>query len=63
MTSLRTVAGMAKAKIPSEYANVIGKKIQPFVNEGLIVDTNEAYKPTKEGLLHADGIAASLFVD
>ncbi len=63
MTSLRTVEGMAKAKIPSEYANVIGKKIQPFVNEGLIVDTNEAYKPTKEGLLHADGIAASLFVD
>ncbi|MBP5328070.1 MAG: radical SAM family heme chaperone HemW [Bacteroidales bacterium] len=63
MTSLRTVAGMAKDKIPSDYADVIGEKMIPFVKTGLIVDCSDAYKPTKEGLLHADGIAASLFVD
>jgi hypothetical protein len=36
--------------------------MQPYVDCGWIEYDSLAYRPTEEGLLHADGIAAALFL-
>jgi hypothetical protein len=36
--------------------------MQPYVDCGWIIRNDCFYTPTEEGLLHADGIAAALFV-
>lgn len=66
MTSLRTVRGLDDGRVPAEYKKRLHQKMQPYVDCGwIIVRTEEGgwrYEPTKEGLLHADGMAASLFL-
>ena len=62
MTALRTVAGIDKNLVAAPFANRLQHDIQRFVTTGLILDTPTHYRPTPEGLLHADGIAAELFL-
>ena len=62
MTALRTVAGIDKNLVAAPFANRLRHDIQRFVATGLILDTPTHYRPTPEGLLHADGIAAELFL-
>lgn len=62
MTALRTVAGIDKSLVAVPFANRLQRDIQRFVAAGLILDTPTHYRPTSEGLLHADGIAAELFL-
>ena len=62
MTSLRTVEGIRKEAVSPEYQSILAKSIQPFVDNGLVEETSTHYRPTAEGILRADGIAASLFV-
>lgn len=61
MVALRTVLGVEKKKVPAKYAHCLADKIAPFVHNGLIDETATSYRPTAEGLLHADGMAAALF--
>jgi len=63
MTALRTTAGIEKAHIKAPYAEVLARQIQGLVREGLIEETGTCYKPTKEGLLQADGIAVRLLIN
>lgn len=62
MTALRTVKGIDKSLIAPPFAGRLKKDIARFVSVGLILDTPTHYQPTPEGLLHADGIAAELFL-
>lgn len=62
MTALRTVAGIDKKLVAAPFANRLQHDMQRFVTTGLITDTPTHYRPTPEGLLHADGIAAELFL-
>ena len=67
MTSLRTTRGLAVSQVPDKYKERLHQMIQPYIDCGWISkhgDSNSAlfYRPTPEGLLHADGIAAALFV-
>ena len=62
MTALRTVAGIDKNLVSAPFANRLQQDIQRFVATSLILDTPTHYRPTPEGLLHADGIAAELFL-
>jgi oxygen-independent coproporphyrinogen-3 oxidase len=62
MTSLRTTRGLALAQVPNKYKERLHREMQPYVDCGWIVLNNGFYTPTEEGLLHADGIAAALFV-
>lgn len=62
MTSLRTTAGIAKAQIPQSFHGHLRQSVAKYIEEGLIVETATHYVPTAKGLLHADGIAADLFV-
>ena len=62
MTALRTVEGIDKRLVAPPFAARLQHDIQRFVTNGLICDTPTHYRPTPEGLLHADGIAADLFV-
>lgn len=63
MTSLRTTQGLPLSAVPDEYKELQKRKIQPFVDCGwIIVSEGSVYQPTAEGLLHADGMAAELFV-
>lgn len=66
MTSLRTVRGLSLTQVPEQYKERLCRMIQPYVDCGWIVVRSEVggmrYEPTEEGLLHADGIAADLFV-
>lgn len=62
MTALRTCKGIMKSLVAVEYRAFLKEKIARFVGSGLIVETPESYVPTQQGLLHADGIAAELFV-
>ena len=62
MTALRTTAGIDKGLVEPPFAERLKRDIGRFVSAGLIHDTPTHYRPTAEGLLHADGIAASLFL-
>ena len=62
MTALRTTAGISKGMVAEQYRRHLERGIRPFVDNGLIVEDCSAYRPTREGLLHADGIAERLFV-
>ncbi len=61
MTSLRTTEGIAKTLVADDRLDYLHNKIQPFVSKNLIVETETHYRPTAEGIMRADGIAASLF--
>ena len=58
MTALRTVRGLPAAAVPEGEK----KKLQPYLDCSWLVLQDGIYRPTVEGLLHADGMAASLFV-
>ena len=58
MTSLRTVRGLPAAAVQEGQKN----QLQSFVDCNWLVYRDGFYRPTTEGLLHADGMAAALFV-
>lgn len=66
MTSLRTTAGLPLSAVPDRYKKTLHQKMQRYVDCGWIVAKPEVggmrFEPTREGLLHADGMAADLFV-
>ncbi len=62
MTALRTTRGLPLAMVPEGQKERLHHAMQQYINCGWIVLENNHYAPTTEGLLHADGIAASLFV-
>ena len=55
MTALRTTKGLPVGAVCID-------KMQRYIDSGWIVVADGCYRPTPEGLLHADGIAAALFV-
>lgn len=61
MTALRTVHGLPVAAVPEGQKERLHRLMQPYVNCGWIVMKDGCYSPTTEGLLHADGMAVSLF--
>lgn len=61
MVSLRTVTGIDKSKVMPQFSECLAEKIVSYVRNGWVEETLTHYRPTPEGLLHADGIAASLF--
>lgn len=61
MTALRTTEGISKSMIVSPFDTYLQKETVRFVRNGLLEDTGSHFRPTHEGLLHADGIAAELF--
>ena len=63
MTSLRTVRGLPLAAVPEAYKERLHRGMQPYVKCGWIVLREGSFAPTEEGLLHADGMASSLFVE
>jgi oxygen-independent coproporphyrinogen-3 oxidase len=62
MTALRTTRGLAIAQVPEKYKERLHRGMQPYVDCGWIVLKDNCFVPTPEGLLHADGMAAALFV-
>ena len=62
MTSLRTTDGIDKNMVDPKYAENLRRDIQRYVDKGLIKDCGRRYLPSEEGLLHADGMAADLFI-
>jgi hypothetical protein len=59
MTALRTVRGLPVSAVPEEEK----KKLQPYLDCSWLVLHDGFYRPITEGLLHADGMAAALFVE
>lgn len=62
MTSLRTTRGLNLNRVSDRYKKRLHQKMQPYVDCGWIVFENNSFRPTREGLLHADGMAAELFL-
>ena len=62
MTALRTTRGLALAQVPKKYKERLHCGMQPYVDLDWIVLKDNCFVPTPEGLLHADGMAAALFV-
>src|SRR5574344_342694 len=65
MTALRTVEGIDKKLINQWFesmADTLTQRVKRFVAAGLLIETTTAYKPTANGLLHADGMASELFI-
>ena len=58
MTALRTVRGLPVTAVPEGQK----EKLQPYLDCSWLVLQDGFYRPSTEGLLHADGMAASLFV-
>ncbi len=62
MTSLRTVRGLPLEAVPEGQKERLHRAMQPYVDCGWIERSDRFYRPTPEGLLHADGMAAALFI-
>lgn len=62
MTSLRTTRGLDVCLVPEAYKKRLRQKMQPYIDCGWISLREGFYQPSREGLLHADGMAASLFL-
>lgn len=62
MTALRTTRGLAVEMVPEGQKEKLHQKMQLYVDCGWVVRDGEWYRPTEEGLLHADGMAAELFL-
>ena len=66
MTALRTAKGIDKLMLarlaPRGSEAALGKGLARFVGAGLLLESDTHYAPSPEGLLQADGIAASLFI-
>ncbi len=63
MTSLRTTDGLPLDHLPPRFLDRILSSAKKFVDCGWLSTDGGRLIPTAEGLLHADGMAASLFVD
>ena len=61
MTSLRTTRGLPLASVPEGQRERLHLAMQPYIDCGWVVLKDNHYAPTAEGLLHADGMAVSLF--
>lgn len=58
MTSLRTVRGLPASALRTDTI----QQLQPYLDCNWLVFRDGCYSPTPEGLLHADGMAAALFI-
>lgn len=63
MTALRTTAGLPLERVPAMYRERLQEGMRRYVDCGWIEAAQASvYRPTDEGLLHADGMAAELFI-
>ena len=62
MTALRTTDGFATGDVPEGQRERLHQMMQPYIDCGWVEVKSQCYCPTAEGLLHADGMAAALFV-
>ena len=62
MTALRTTRGLPMSAVPDGYKKRLHIAMQPYIDCGWITLKDNNYIPTTDGLLHADGMAAALFV-
>ena len=62
MTSLRTTAGLSLLQVPERYKKTLHQGMQRYVDCGWLTLEDGFYRPTTEGLLHADGMALGLLV-
>ncbi|MDE7103237.1 MAG: hypothetical protein K2O46_03175, partial [Bacteroidales bacterium] len=64
MTALRTAAGLHKgrlATLPAPLRQACLQHLQPLLQEGLLIETETAYRPTPAARYRADGLALSFF--
>ena len=64
MTALRTAAGLHKgrlAALPAPLRQACLQHLQPLLQEGLLIETETAYRPTPAARYRADGLALSFF--
>lgn len=64
MTALRTAAGLDKGRLdtlPAPLRQACRQNLQPLLSEGLLVETETAYRPTPAARYRADGLALSFF--
>ena len=61
MISLRTMEGIALDKFDESSRNQLKTVSRKFIENGLLLETNNSLVLTNEGKLLADGIAASMF--
>ncbi len=65
MTALRTAKGVEKSVLELRFpafAQHFAEKVRQFVQRGLLTQCGTAFRPTPQGLLMADGMAAEMFV-
>lgn len=66
MTGLRTIWGVSLEKIEEDFGEEFRKKLlknaEKFIQQGLLVITNEVLKTTERGKFLADGLASELFI-
>lgn len=62
MTALRTKQGMAKAELLRYgcYNDMFRRRVEKFVEQGLLTETKTHISPTRQGMLMADGMAVEL---
>ena len=60
MLGLRTMEGIAKERIAARWMPHLRQSLQPYMENGLVEETPTHFRPTHEGLLHADGIATNI---
>lgn len=61
MTALRTTEGIVKEMVPPPYRTHLERAAKRYLHNGLLTDTGRCLKPTADGMLQADGMAAALF--
>lgn len=62
MLRLRTVEGINCDKVPTAFVRQFDEEMKTMMARGWIVQEGACFRPTREGLLHADGMASELFV-
>ncbi|MEE3999789.1 radical SAM family heme chaperone HemW [Tenacibaculum sp. FZY0031] len=66
MTGLRTIWGVSLEKIEEDFGEEFKiellKNAEKFIQQGLLVITNEVLKTTEKGKFLADGLASELFI-
>ena len=62
MLRLRTVEGINREKVPTAFVRRFDEGMKTMMARGWIAQEGVCFRPTREGLLHADGMASELFV-
>lgn len=62
MLRLRTTKGITADEVPTAFRQRFSDGMETMVERGWIEKIGSHYRPTHEGLLHADGMASELFV-